>query len=167
MITFQFVPDIFVIVFLLEQDHRSKVCLSSSHLARTMGQILFFFFDHEFTMRLSLLSQKWQKNHGTNPEHLWSRSTSCVGGVSPSAPTGDCTLSEDEATALADVHETIAPTSSSTLVQRVSSWVEFPVERELWPTGTGNDLVSAGMGPPTSMPNTTRRALLRGPTNSG
>ena len=30
-------------------------------------------------------------------------------GVSPSAPTGDCTLSIDEATTLADVHDTIAP----------------------------------------------------------
>ena len=39
VITFQFVPYIFAIDLLqVVQGHQSKVCVSSSHLARTMGQ---------------------------------------------------------------------------------------------------------------------------------
>ena len=40
VITFQFVLYIFAIDFLLVQDHQSRVCLSSSHLARTKGWIV-------------------------------------------------------------------------------------------------------------------------------
>ena len=67
---------------------------------------------------------KVTKNHGTNPEHLWSCST--VGSVSPSAPTGDCM------------------SGISCRARALANW-------------DGNDLVSADMQPPTSMPKTTRR----------
>ena len=100
---------------------------------------------------VSKVTKTKKKFTGTNPENLWSRSTSCVGGVSPSTPTGDCILDQDEATTsprFMIAHHLILPRLLNT----------FPHE---WNSRL------CGHAAPLSMPNTTRRALLRGPTNSG
>ena len=79
---------------------------STSGKGRELG---FFFRPRNYNATVTPVKSDKNKKSRDQPEHLWSRSTSCVGGVSPSAPTGDCTLSKNEATALADVQETIAP----------------------------------------------------------
>ena len=96
-------------------------------------------------------------------------STSCAGGVSPSAPCALHRFNKDVATALAVAQARMAPhlirhACSTRLLMSAVSCLGRAFANWL-----GNEVVSVDMRPPTSMPRTTRRALLLGPTttNSG
>ena len=111
---------------------------------------------------MALIAAIWTRTSGDQPS-----STSCVGGVSPSAPCDVLRRGKDVATALALAQAKIAPhhihhdcsarlrmRAVSCLARAFANWLK-------------KDVVSVDMRPPTSTSRTTRRALVRGPTSSG
>ena len=71
---------------------------------------LFFFAENEVSNLVTVASLCRHKNlRGPNQNTKWSPSTSCVGGVFPSAPCDVLRLNKDVATALAVAQAKIAP----------------------------------------------------------
>ena len=101
--------------------------------------------------------------HDARPAKTKSRSTSCDGGTSPSAPKTPGSSNKLSATTLAAVHANKEPQRKR---QACSAR-----RRRIHPSSRArllmNRCVVEDHLPPTSMASTTRRALARGPTSSG
>ena len=98
---------------------------------------------------------------GTKSAYLWSPSTSYVGGMSPSAPYA-CAQTEQGCCncPCRGACQNGAPPHAPRLLGS-------PAHQNCLLSGLKKEVVSPDMRPPTSMPKTTRRALLRGPHKFG